>query len=52
MFPADLPDSQFVQHIDSHYGNQCPMCEERFDMQMEKGQQDYEAHVQSHFDHE
>jgi len=46
-FPADLPQVQFEQHVDAHYGATCPMCKQTFPVNFD--QECFEEHVNNHF---
>ena len=44
-FDSDVDQEVFEEHVDSHYGKSCPICQQIF-----KDQDIYEEHVQNHFD--
>ncbi|KAM4029044.1 tax1-binding protein 1 [Anomaloglossus baeobatrachus] len=47
VFPPNYNQSQFEEHVDSHW-KVCPMCNEQFPLEFD--QQAFERHVQTHFD--
>ncbi|XP_073437461.1 tax1-binding protein 1 isoform X2 [Dendrobates tinctorius] len=47
VFPPNYNQSQFEEHVDSHW-KVCPMCNEQLPLEFD--QQAFERHVQSHFD--
>ncbi|XP_059813812.1 tax1-binding protein 1 homolog B-like isoform X2 [Hypanus sabinus] len=48
LFPFDpaMEESVMEQHISTHFGHDCPICEQHF---LENQQTQYASHVQSHF---
>jgi len=47
IFPSDVKEDELAVHVNTHYGQTCPVCF----LQFEKGysQMEFEYHVNSHF---